>query len=498
MLSNNTASNNDDGIWLYYSSNDNTLSNNTADSNNHYGIQLRFSSNDNTLSNNTASNNEYGIWLYYSSSNTLSNNTASNNYYGIYLEASSSNTLENNTADSNNHYGIQLRFSSSNTLSNNTADSNNDDGIWLYSSSSNTLENNTADSNNDYGIYLRDSSNNTLENNIASNNQYGIYLWDSSDNFIYNNYFNNTNNVYFEGTNPGNIWNTTKTTDSNIVSGPYLSGNFWATPTENGFSQTHDDTDGDGICYVAYDLGGGNIDYLPLLIPSPEETPEPKNDGGDDPDPPMIPEPSDEPTEIIAITETSQKYVQEGTSVNYVFQNPENCIVAVSFIPENTVGFVIAKVEMLNGFSSEVLAPPKCIVYKIMNIKIGNPEFSSFEGNFKNPTIKFRVENAWIKENNIDVSTITLNRYSEGKWNSLPTSKVSEDTDFIYFVAETPAFSLFSITGRTIDIPDPGPEKKGYSEYPVHEKSNSVPGFKLWNGVLGLLISIMVKRNLRK
>ncbi|MFY1112562.1 MAG: NosD domain-containing protein [Methanosarcinaceae archaeon] len=538
-LNNNTASNNDNGIFLD-SSSINTLSNNKVSSSEYgifledsrnnalenniasstkYGIHLKDSRN-NTLENNELSENYGGVLLFSSSSNTLENNMASNNKYGIDLENSSSNMLENNIV-SNNNYSINLVYSMSNKLSNNTA-SNNDYGIYLWdSSNNNTLENNIASnnqcgiylwdssdnntfenniaSNNQYGIYLRDSSNNTLENNIASNNQYGIYLWDSSDNFVYNNYFNNTNNAYFEGTNPDNIWNTTKTSGSNIVSGPYLGGNLWATPTENGFSQTNDDTEGDGICDMAYDLGEGNIDYLPLLIPSPAE--HPKNEG-DDGVPVITCNPrgeySDETPEKIVLTETSQQCVREGVSVNYVFQNPENCIVAVSFVPEKTVGFVISKVEILNGFSSEVLAPPKCIIYKIMNIQVGNPEFSSFEGNFKNPTIKFRVEKNWIKENNIDVSTITLNRYSEGKWNPLPTSKISEDSEFIYFVAETPAFSLFAITGRTIDIPDPGPVKKRYSKEPITEKSNSVSGFKLWNGVLGLLISIMVKRNLRK
>ncbi len=447
---NNTLSNNNDGIHLCYSSS-NTLENNTVDSNNDYGILLESSSNDNTLENNTAnSNNDYGIFLHSSSSNTLKNNTANsnNNGYGIYLYYSSNNTLENNTANSNNDGGIWLESSSNdNTLENNTANSNNDGGIFLYDSSSNTLENNTA-SDNSKGIYLSDSSSNTLENNTADSNiDYGIYLLDSSNNSIYNNYFNNNNNAYFEGTNTGNVWNTTKTAGSNIVGGPYLGGNYWAKPDGSGWSQIHDDTDGDGICDVTYDLGGGNIDYLPLLIPSPEETPEPPNDGGDGPVMTCdnLEGDSDETTENIVTTETSQQYVQEGTSVNYEFQNPENCIVDVSFVPEKTVGSVITKVEMLNDFSSKASAPPEGIVYKSMNIQVGNTEFSSSEDNFKNATINFRVEKSWIEENNITNGTITLNRYSEGKWTPLSTSKVSDDADYIHYEAETPGFSCFAV-----------------------------------------------------
>ncbi|MHA1522587.1 MAG: right-handed parallel beta-helix repeat-containing protein, partial [Promethearchaeota archaeon] len=77
-LSGNTANdNNEDGIDLDYSSN-NTLSGNTA-YNNRYGINL-WGSSTNILSGNTAYNNSYGIELWESSNNnTLSGNTANNN-----------------------------------------------------------------------------------------------------------------------------------------------------------------------------------------------------------------------------------------------------------------------------------------------------------------------------------------------------------------------------------------------------------------------------------
>ena len=74
------------GIYLLSSSNNNTLTNNTANSNN-CGIYLHSSSNNNTLTNNTANSNNFGILLYSSSNNnTLTNNTANlNSNYGIYL-----------------------------------------------------------------------------------------------------------------------------------------------------------------------------------------------------------------------------------------------------------------------------------------------------------------------------------------------------------------------------------------------------------------------------
>jgi len=62
------------------------------------------------------SNEQNGIFLQYSSSNTLRSNNVFNNTYGIYLSGSSSNTLSNNNANSNNANGISLDYYSSSNM----------------------------------------------------------------------------------------------------------------------------------------------------------------------------------------------------------------------------------------------------------------------------------------------------------------------------------------------------------------------------------------------
>ncbi|MDI9395395.1 MAG: PGF-pre-PGF domain-containing protein [Euryarchaeota archaeon] len=89
---------------------------------------------------------------------------------------------------------------------------------------------------------------------------------------IYNNYFSNNVNLMVEE-DSNLILNTKMTSGKNIIGGPYLGGNFWGSPSGDGFSQTHNDTNGDGIAEEAYQIYDDVIDYLPLV--TPKKKPEP-------------------------------------------------------------------------------------------------------------------------------------------------------------------------------------------------------------------------------
>jgi parallel beta-helix repeat protein len=80
----NNASNNENGIWVDFSSN-NTVTGNNANSNNKRGIVLTSSSDNNIITGNNASDNYWGIYLSYSRNNIITGNNASNNYDGICL-----------------------------------------------------------------------------------------------------------------------------------------------------------------------------------------------------------------------------------------------------------------------------------------------------------------------------------------------------------------------------------------------------------------------------
>jgi len=222
-----------------------------------------------TLENCTTTGNNQGITLWKAEDTTLKGNMANYNQNGIVLDGyqcvNINNTIINNTANNNTLAGIILHLENAyNTISNNTANRN-DHGISLADSSHDNILSGNTTSENPIGINIKESYRNVIKGNTITQNQdRGIWLYDATNNTIYDNYFSNSvENVGFDGACTGNQWNIAKTAGTNIVGGPYLGGNFWATPDGYGFSQTTPDSDGDGICDSAYTFSG-NVDQFPL------------------------------------------------------------------------------------------------------------------------------------------------------------------------------------------------------------------------------------------
>lgn len=147
------------------------------------GILLAFSD-DNLLLNNDASNNDKGMRLYDSHDNEVRGNNVSDNSnewftlsYGIWLSSSSGNVLKENRASNNDGDGLYLRNSDDNTLVDNDAAKNNWRGVDLSRSDGNTVVESYAFDNR-LGIRLQDSRDVTIENNEV---QTGIELRNSRD-----------------------------------------------------------------------------------------------------------------------------------------------------------------------------------------------------------------------------------------------------------------------------------------------------------------------------
>lgn len=63
-------------------------------------------------------------------------------------------------------------------------------------------------------------------------------------------------------------------------------------------------------------------------------------------------------------------------------------------------------------------------------------------------TIKMKVNNIWMEQNNIDPATVRLNRLEGGEWTPLSTITLGSDGSSTSYSATTPGFSIFAITGE--------------------------------------------------
>lgn len=251
-ISNNSISGNGRGIFLEDGKCfNNTISNNVVQQSAGIvvagdGIYLMNTSANNKITGNTLiSNSRNGIDLSYSDNNFLDSNFAEGNIMGIQLENTNGAMVNNNTAYQN-QLGIRCYYSSYNNLTNNNITYNDPNS----------------------GIDFNSATYNTVAGNLITSNANGITMCPACHyNKVYNNYFNNDPNTGIQGT--GNTWNIARTKGKNVVGGPYIGGNYWASPGGDGFSQTAQDMNGDGISeaqYIFTNSYGITIDdALPLV-----------------------------------------------------------------------------------------------------------------------------------------------------------------------------------------------------------------------------------------
>jgi PGF-pre-PGF domain-containing protein len=65
-----------------------------------------------------------------------------------------------------------------------------------------------------------------------------------------------------------------------------------------------------------------------------------------------------------------------------------------------------------------------------------------------NAKIRFKVEKTWVNVNNIDSSKVFLYKLVDGNWIQLPTQKITEDNNNIYYESTLNSFSIFVIAGE--------------------------------------------------
>lgn len=212
----------------------------------------------------------------------------------------------------------------------------------------------------------------------------------------------------------------------------------------------------------------------------------------------------------VEVKELSQVFITNGNPITFDFPRNATAVVYLSFDSKKTAGKTTAIVEMLKNQSILTPEASEGEVYSYLNIWVGNSGYAT-EENIGSAIVCFKVKKSWIDGNNIDQSSIILNRYSDRKWSELPTTLLREDDRYLYFTSETPGFSPFAITAKRIvveilpDTEDTGQngsiESNIEKEFEKAENTGasqkeklSMPGFEMVYCVLGLSGVLLYKR----
>ena len=237
---------------------------------------------------------------------------------GIYLDhvIGRNTVFHNNSVQQSYRVGLSATGSLNVTLRENSFEPATGVGMELATSTFCTLSQNSVGATAETSLLLSDSPRNLIHGNHMVSSMIGIFLRRRQDepgslgNLLYNNFVNSQIPVvFYASTNPGseavdrfnrlpvipaltviqgmlvstddppvldpivldpnppaNTWNLQKTRGENVVGGPYVGGNYWASPDGMGFSETHLDR-GDGFCPEPFVIAANNVDALPLHLP---------------------------------------------------------------------------------------------------------------------------------------------------------------------------------------------------------------------------------------
>ncbi len=137
------------------------------------------------------------------------------------------------------------------------------------------------------------------------------------------------------------------------------------------------------------------------------------------------------------------------TPKDFTVTNSDLDIRSIYIDTSTSISGVQAQVEKLSTLPTGV-ANPGGEVYSYFDITVTN-----VNDNIDEAYVQFRVSKSWLSSNNVDETTIRLNRYVTGSgWQALSTQIQSETTSYVEYRAFLPGFSTFSVTGEQIQAQD--------------------------------------------
>lgn len=119
----------------------------------------------------------------------------------------------------------------------------------------------------------------------------------------------------------------------------------------------------------------------------------------------------------------------------------------IDFQVNNKVIDVNVVVTKLDSKPAGIVRDVTGRVYQYINI---SHTVNLNQTNVKDVTIGFRVNRSWVAGNEINKSTVKLNRYAGNSWAGLSTWLINETADYINYESASPGFSYFAVTGEVV------------------------------------------------
>lgn len=148
------------------------------------------------------------------------------------------------------------------------------------------------------------------------------------------------------------------------------------------------------------------------------------------------------PVEEVQTVET----IEVGETGTFSYEEPTIELTNIQVKVKNTVNSVQITVTQSSTKPAAIAVTAPGAVYGYYNIEKTNIDDEDVES----ATIMFKVKKDWITGQNIDETTIALERFKGGAWNKLPTTKVDEDGTYFYFQATTTELSIFAVTAEKV------------------------------------------------
>lgn len=162
---------------------------------------------------------------------------------------------------------------------------------------------------------------------------------------------------------------------------------------------------------------------------------------------------SAEPFENIEFFEKRDADLMAGIPVTFRFTNAQIAVYELVITANVSAGLTSTKIEHLKGTSRLATSTPTGTIYKNVNIWLGTSGFA-VPRNIREGIIRFRVDNSWLSNENIDAGKIAMMKWDGSQWISLETKQVRTDDNFAYYETRINSYSPFAISGvKTVATP---------------------------------------------